>query len=291
MQLYDINFIKFLLSKHGFHFSKALGQNFIIDGEVCPKMAQMALSSSDNFGVIEIGPGIGVLTRELSKYAKKVVAIELDERLLPILKETLADCENCEVIHADAMKLDLHALIAEKFEGMEVAVCANLPYYITSPIIMGLLEAKLPLDNITVMVQKEAAERLCAAPGERDCGAVSAAVSFYSDPQILFEVKRDCFMPAPKCDSSVISLKIRETAPINPKDESFFFKCVKAAFAQRRKTVANSLSATLKIPKSEISEILENCGVSPLARAEALSIFDLCKMSDALFEKMSQQNL
>lgn len=284
MQLSDIGYIKSLLSKHGFQFSKALGQNFIVDSSVCPKMAELALGSDKSFGVIEIGPGIGVLTRELSRCAKKVVAIELDKRLIPILKETLADCDNTEVIHGDAMKLDLHALIKEKFEGMPVAVCANLPYYITSPIIMGLLEEKLPLDNITVMVQKEAAERLCAAPGDRECGAVSAAVSFYSKPEILFGVGRDSFLPPPKVDSAVISLKILEKPPISPKDEAFFFKCVKAAFAQRRKTVANSVSGAMHIDKSKVTEILESVDISPLARAEALTLKELSDLSDALYD-------
>lgn len=283
MQLSDIGYIKSLLQKHGFQFSKALGQNFIVDSSVCPRMAELALGRDKDFGVIEIGPGIGVLTRELSRYAKKVVAIELDKRLIPILKETLSDCENTEVIHGDAMKLDLAALIKEKFAGMRVAVCANLPYYITSPIIMGLLEAKLPLDNVTVMVQKEAAERLCAAPGDRECGAVSAAVSFYSKPEILFGVNRDSFLPPPKVDSAVIMLKILEKPPISPKDEQFFFKCVKAAFAQRRKTVANSLSATMHIDKSKVTEILESANISPLARAEALTLTELSDLSDALY--------
>ncbi len=290
MQLSDISYIKSLLQKHGFQFSKALGQNFIIDSSVCPKMAELALGENKDFGVIEIGPGIGVLTRELSRCAKKVVAIELDSRLIPILKETLSDCENTEVIHGDAMKLDLAALIKEKFNGMKVAVCANLPYYITSPIIMGLLEAKLPLDNITVMVQKEAAERLCAAPGDRECGAVSAAVSFYSKPLILFGVGKDSFLPPPKVDSAVIMLKILETPPISPKSDAFFFKCVKAAFAQRRKTVANSVSATLHIEKAKVTEILEQCSISPLARAEALGLSELSILSDALYDYLGGQN-
>ena len=287
MQLSDIGYIKSLLSKHGVKFSKELGQNFIVDSSVCPKMAELALGDKKDFCVIEIGPGIGVLTRELSRCAKKVVAIELDKRLIPILKETLADCDNTEVIHGDAMKLDLHALIKEKFKGMRVAVCANLPYYITSPIIMGLLEEKLPLDNITVMVQKEAAERLCAAPGDRECGAVSAAVSFYSKPEILFGVGRDSFLPPPKVDSAVISLKILDTPPISPKDEAFFFKCVKAAFAQRRKTVANSVSATMHIEKAKVTEILETIGISPLSRAEALTLKELSDLSDALYSAVN----
>lgn len=284
MELYDINQIKSLLSQHGFNFSKALGQNFLINPEVCPKMAEMCFEGNDDFGVIEIGPGIGVLTKELCKKAKKVVAIELDKRLLPILDKTLKEFDNIEIISGDAMKLDLKKLIEEKFNGLKVAVCANLPYYITSPIIMGLLEKQLPLDNITVMVQKEAADRLCAAPGERECGAVSAAVSYYSKPEILFSVDRESFIPAPKVDSSVIRLKIRENAPITPKDEELFFRCVKAAFAQRRKTVLNSLSATLSLNKQELSDALSKNGVSPTLRAEALSMDKLNRLCDAVFE-------
>lgn len=283
MELSNISHIRALLSRHGFHFSKALGQNFLIDSSVCPRMAEFCCEGEGKKGVIEIGPGIGVLTREVSKKADKVVAIELDSRLIPILSETLSDLNNCEVINADAMKLDLKALIKERFEGMTVSVCANLPYYITSPIIMGLLEADLPLDNITVMVQKEAAERLCAAPGERDCGAVSAAVSYYCEPEILFEVKRDSFLPAPNVDSAVIRLKLRKEPPIKPKDTHLFFKCVKAAFAQRRKTVLNSVSATLKIEKSVLAATLEEYGIKPTARAEALSLNELCALSDAVY--------
>ena len=284
MELSNINHIKALLSRHGFQFSKALGQNFLINPEVCPKMAEMCVSGDENFAVIEIGPGIGVLTKELSKVSKKVVAIELDKRLIPILSETLADCFNCEVINADAIKLDLDALIKEKFPGLRVAVCANLPYYITSPIIMGLLEANLPLDNITVMVQKEAAQRLCAAPGERDCGAVSAAVSYYCEPEILFGVDRESFLPAPKVDSAVIKLKLRKEPPIKPKSEQMFFKAVKAAFAQRRKTILNSVSVTMHIDKALLSQKLEENGVAPTKRAEALTMQELCTLSDIIFD-------
>lgn len=283
MELSNINHIKALLARHGFHFSKAMGQNFIIDSSVCPRMAEFCAGSGD-FGVIEIGPGIGVLTKELSKTAQKVVAIELDKRLIPILGETLSECINVEVIHGDAMRLDLNALIAEKMVGLQTAVCANLPYYITSPIIMGLLEARLPLDNITVMVQKEAAQRLCAAPGDRDCGAVSAAVRYYCNPEILFHVSRDCFLPAPKVDSAVISLKLRKEPPITPRDEKLFFQCVKAAFSQRRKTVLNSVSATLCLDKQQLSAALAAAGVSPTARAEALTMNELCALSDVVFE-------
>lgn len=284
MELSNINHIKALLSRHGFSFSKALGQNFLIDSTVCPKMAELCVSGESDFAIIEIGPGIGVLTKEAARVADKVVAIELDKRLIPILSETLIGCDNVEVINADAMKLDLKALISEKFGTRKAAVCANLPYYITSPIIMGLLEARLPLDNITVMVQKEAAERICAAPGERDCGAISAAISYFCEAEILFEVGRDSFLPAPKVDSAVIKLKLRDKPPITPKSEEMFFKCVKAAFAQRRKTVLNSVSATLHIDKAKLSSALEGCGISPLKRAEALTMDELCALSDAVLE-------
>ena len=283
MNLSDINTLKNLLSRHGFSFKKSLGQNFLIDSSVCPAMAEAACD--ENTGVLEIGPGVGVLTYELSKIAKKVVAIELDERLKKVLPVTLAECENVEIIYGDAMKLDLHKIIEEHFSDCDnVCVCANLPYYITSPIVMMLLESHLPIKSITVMVQKEAADRLCAAPGERECGAVSAAVSYYSKPEILFSVDRESFIPAPKVDSSVIRLKIRESAPITPKDEELFFRCVKAAFAQRRKTVLNSLSATLSLNKQELSDALSKNGVSPTLRAEALSMDKLNRLCAAVFE-------
>ena len=281
INLTDINFIEKLLKKHGFTFSKALGQNFIIDGGVCPKMAQ--LSGCENIGVLEIGPGIGVLTNELSEYAKKVVTIELDKRLLPILSTTLDGCDNVEVVFGDAMKLDLHNLIKEKFSGLDVVVCANLPYYITSPIIMMLLENKLPIKSITVMVQKEAADRICAKMGTRACGAVTAAVAYYAKSQVLFDVPRDCFMPAPKVDSSVIKLELHNTPPIEVNDEKAFFKTVKAAFCMRRKTLNNSLSSSLSIDKSQVAKAIEECGLKPTARAEELTLNDFANLSNILF--------
>ena len=206
MNLADVKTIESLLKPAGFDFKKSLGQNFLINEEVCPAMA--AAACDENTGVLEIGPGIGVLTVELSKVAKRVVAIELDDRLRKILPKTLADCDNVEVIFGDAMKLNLKEIIAEKFSDCQrVCVCANLPYYITSPIIMMLLESKLPIDNVTVMVQKEAAERLCAEVGSRESGAITVAVNYYAEPEILFEVDRYSFMPPPKVDSSVIKLK------------------------------------------------------------------------------------
>lgn len=281
MELTDLKQIRQLLEKYDFNFSKALGQNFLINPSVCPKMAEICTANNVE-GVIEIGPGIGVLTKELSKKAKKVIAIELDRRLFPILGETLADCPNVEIIQGDVLKLDLKALIKEHFGDMKVAVCANLPYYITSPIIMGLLEAGLSLDNITVMVQKEAAERLCALPGSRECGAVSAAVRFYCVPEIMFQVGRGSFTPPPKVDSAVINLKLCDKPPVEISDTALFFKCVKAAFAQRRKTVVNSVSATLKLDKALLSDALEERGISPLCRAEQLDMPSLAVLCDAV---------
>ena len=236
--------IKEVLGRHGFRFSKALGQNFLIDPRVCPRMAAES-GAAECAGAIEVGPGLGVLTYELAQVAKKVVAIELDQRLFPVLGETLADCPNVELVQGDVLKLDLHALIQEKFGGQEVCVCANLPYYITSPVIMGLLEGGLPLKSITVMVQKEAAERICAQPGQRACGAVSVSVHYHSQPQVLFGVSRGSFLPPPNVDSAVIRLDLRREPPVQVADEGWFFRVSRAAFAQRRKTAANSISASL----------------------------------------------
>ena len=214
-----------------------------------------------------------------------MVAIELDKRLIPILKETLSDCENTEVIYGDAMKLDLFEIIKEKFNGLRVCVCANLPYYITSPVIMKLLEEKLPISCITVMVQKEAADRLCAKVGERDCGAITVGVNFYSTPKMLFRVNRGSFMPAPNVDSAVIRLDVSREPKYNPKDEKLFFRIVHAAFSQRRKQLINPVSAELKIPKNELSEILLSCGIKATARPEELKMEDFAALCDRISEK------
>lgn len=331
-RLTDINVIRELLSRHGFTFSKALGQNFLINPSVCPRMADAAVESVkvthrtqtsgsgnqtipssssltnpplrcmgavsqiDRFGqrltftkgrtcvgVIEIGPGIGVLTRELLQRADKVVAVELDKRLLPVLDETLGEFDNLKVVNADVLELDLHRLIEEEFDGMEVVVCANLPYYITSPVIMKLLEDKLPISTITVMVQKEAAVRLCAQPGTRDSSAITAAVRYYCDPELLFHVSAGSFMPAPKVDSAVIQLVLHEPA-VHPKDEKTFFAVIKAAFAQRRKTVLNSLSSSLSLDKNTVRDILRSAGVDENARAERLTLENFSAVSDAVDE-------
>lgn len=273
--------IKEVLGRHGFRFSKALGQNFLIDPRVCPRMAAES-GAAECAGAIEVGPGLGVLTYELAQVAKKVVAIELDQRLFPVLGETLADCPNVELVQGDVLKLDLHALIQEKFGGQEVCVCANLPYYITSPVIMGLLEGGLPLKSITVMVQKEAAERICAQPGQRACGAVSVSVHYHSQPQVLFGVSRGSFLPPPNVDSAVIRLDLRREPPVQVADEGWFFRVSRAAFAQRRKTAANSISASLGLPKAQVEAALGAAGIPGAARAEQLSLEQFAALANAL---------
>lgn len=274
-----------ILRKHGFSFSKALGQNFICNPEVCPRMAE-ELGADENTGVIEIGPGIGVLTKELCAVAGKVVAIELDTRLIPVLSQTLEDYSNVEVINADVMKLDLRGLIEEKFSELKsVKVCANLPYYITSPIIMMLLESELPIDEIEVMVQKEAAQRLCAEIGSRDSGAVTIAVGYRAQAQMLFEVLRDCFVPSPNVDSAVMKLKIRKQKAIEVSNEKQFFSVIKAAFSQRRKTAVNSISNSLGINKQELNGIFERNGINTNARAETLSLANFKNITEEIYGK------
>ncbi len=286
MNLTDIGTVKDILARHGFHFSKSLGQNFIVNPSICPRMAEES-GIDENSGVIEIGAGIGVLTAELAKRAKKVVVIEIDTKLLPILDETLKDFDNIEIINQDVLKTDLAALIKEKFDGMPVYVCANLPYYITSPVIMSLLESKLPLEAITVMVQKEAAQRLCAPVGSRFSGAVTAAVDYYADAYKLFDVSAGSFMPAPKVDSCVIRMDIRPE-PENPvSDEKLFFRMVHAAFGQRRKTAANSISSGMGVSKEIIARAIEECGFEPSVRAETLNMSDLAMLSEKIGELLT----
>lgn len=279
--LSDIGVIKDVMSRHGFSFSKALGQNFIVDPTVCPRIAEMG-GCDENTGVIEIGAGVGVLTAELAKRAKKVVCVELDKRLLPVLDETLSDFDNVEIINDDILKIDLHRLIEEKFNGMRVIVCANLPYYITSPVIMLLLESKLPIDSVTVMVQKEAGDRLCAEVGSRDAGAVTAAVNYYAEAQKLFNVSRGCFMPSPKVDSMVIKLTLRKEPLMQLSDEKKFFALIKAAFGQRRKTAVNSISSGMGISKDKVSAALEKAGFASDVRAEKFSMEDFEKLCELL---------
>ncbi len=279
--LSDINVIKSVMGKHGVTFNKGLGQNFLVDPEVCPAMAEAA-GLDENTCAIEIGPGVGVLTAELAKRAGKVLSFEVDKRLLPVLDETLSDFNNVEIINEDVMKADLPKIIEEKCNGMEIAVCANLPYYITSPIIMLLLESKLPIKSITVMVQKEAADRLCAEVGSRDGGAVTVAVSYYAEAEKLFFVPRDSFLPPPKVNSEVIQLTIRKEPPVKVENEEFFFKLVKAAFSQRRKTAENSISAGLGISKAVVADALQRAGLEKTVRAEKLTMEDFAKLEKEL---------
>lgn len=282
-ELSNINVVREILSRHGFHFSKALGQNFIVNPEVCPRIAYESGVDKD-MCALEIGPGIGVLTKELAKRAKRVLAVEIDEALPPVLAETLAEFDNVTVLGADVLKIDVLKTAREHFSDTPFVVCANLPYYITSPILMKLLEEGCGAESITVMVQKEAAQRIAAKPGTRDCGALTAAIHYYSEPEKLFDVGKNSFVPAPKVDSSVIRLKIRKEPPVSVPDEKYFFKVIRASFGQRRKTLANSVSGGLGLTKDEILCALERCGLSPTARAEELSLEDFAAFSVALAE-------
>ena len=283
--LSNIGVIKDILSRHGFTFSKTLGQYFLINPSVCPRIAELG-NAAPGFGVIEIGTGIGVLTNELAKRADKVVAVEIDERLMPVLAETLSEHSNVKIINDDVMNVDLHRLIEEEFQGLEVAVCANLPYYITSPVIMMLLEQRLPIKTVTVMVQKEAGARLCAKMGTRDMGAVTVAVNYFSRPEILFNVSRGSFMPAPNVDSCVVRFNIKDKTPEGVKDEEFFFKTVRAAFSQRRKTLANSVSSGMGADKAKTAAAIAAAGLSENVRPEQLSMEQLIAFANALMEQM-----
>ena len=281
--LTNVNVIRGIMEKSGFKFSKAMGQNFLVNPSVCPRIAEMGGSGPD-VGALEVGPGIGVLTAELAKRCRKVVSVELDTRLLPILDETLAEFDNVKIINGDIMEVDLHKLIAENFAGMDVIVCANLPYYITSPVIMKLLEEKLPIKSITVMVQKEAAQRICAPLPSRQAGAITAAVNYYTQPNLLFNVSPGSFMPPPEVQSSVIRLDIREETAVDAKDEAYFFKIVKAAFSQRRKTLLNTLSSGLGMEKAKTAAMLEAANVNAGLRAEQLAMEDFARLAKALGE-------
>lgn len=281
--LSNIGRVKELCQRYGFTFSKGLGQNFLVNPSVCPRIAELGGASPET-GVLEIGVGFGVLTVELAKRAKKVVSIEIDESLRPVLAETLVGYDNITVIYSDVLKLNLSELLQKEFEGMDVVVCANLPYYATSPILMALLEQRLPIRSITVMVQKEAAQRLCAQMGTRECGAVTAAVRWYSEPKVLFPVSRGSFLPPPNVDSAVIRLDIQKQA-IPCRDEDFLFRVIHLAFAQRRKTMANPLSAGLRMPKGELLRIFQETGIKPAARAEELTLEQFAALADRLQER------
>ena len=281
--LTDLSTIRSLCDRYGFSLSKGFGQNFIINPGVCPRIAESAGIGPD-WGVLEIGPGIGVLTEQLAKRAAKVVSVEIDRRLFPLLDETLAGYGNVKIVEGDVLKVDLRALIRQEFAGRPVAVCANLPYYITSPILMRLLEERLPVENITVMVQREAAQRLCAPPGTRQAGAISYAVAYYASPRQLFTVQPGSFYPAPRVTSAVIRLDLHDHPPVQPArgDEAGLFRLIRAAFSQRRKTAANAVAAGLNLPKAQVTAALQAAGLDPRLRPEQLTLADYSALQAAL---------
>lgn len=282
MNLCDLNDIKPLLARHGFHFSKRMGQNFLIQDWVPREIA--AVSGADRHcGVLEIGPGIGPLTVQLAQRAERVAAVELDRSLLPILQETLAPYPNAQVIPGDVMKLDLSALVSDKFNNLTPIVCANLPYNITSPVLTMLIESRL-FASITVMIQREVAKRICASPGTADYGAFSLFCQYHTCPEYCFEVPPECFLPAPKVTSAVVRLVPRTSPAQELVDDAFFFQVVRAAFAQRRKTLLNALSASYgaRVGKERLRALILNCGLLETVRGEALGIAEFARLAREL---------
>lgn len=277
--------VKELMNRHGFRFSKGLGQNFLIDRNILMKVMEGANIQRDDM-VLEIGPGIGTLTRELADRAGSVVAVEIDNRLFPILNETLADCTNVKLIHGDILKLDIIKLLEECFVGQTFKVVANLPYYITTPIIMMFLEGDLSFETMVIMVQKEVAHRFVALPGTGDYGVLSIAVQYYTCPEIIGIAPASVFMPSPKVDSAIVVLNKRDTPPVNVKDSDMFFRVVKAAFGQRRKTLLNALTAS-KLQgkdKKQLEYLLNQCNIDPKIRGEDLTIGQYASIANALIE-------
>ncbi len=277
----NIHVMKPLLMEHGFHFSKAKGQNFLIASWVPESIAEDSGVQKD-VGVLEIGPGIGPLTQQLALRAGKVCAVELDTRLAPILKQTVGEFENLEIIWDDVLKLDVPALVKEKFAGLRPMACANLPYYITSPILTALLEAEC-FEAVTVMVQKEVAQRIAAKPGTADYSAFTVFCQFYAEPELLFDVPAGCFMPQPKVTSAVITLRTRKTLPWEILNKEIFFRTVRASFAMRRKTLQNGLAAGFpELGKAGAGEVIESCGFAPNVRGETLDIAGFAKIANEI---------
>jgi 16S rRNA (adenine1518-N6/adenine1519-N6)-dimethyltransferase len=286
MDLCSIKDLKPLLERHGFKFSKSMGQNFLVAGWVPQNIADSA-DLDENWGVLEVGPGVGCLTEKLSQQAGRVVSVELDRRLAPLLAETLAQCPNVEIVNADILKTDIPALVDEKFNGLRAAACANLPYNITTPAISALIDSG-KFETITVMIQREVARRICAAPGTGDYGAFTVYVNYYTEPEQLFDVPPGCFMPQPKVTSTVIRLKTRKKPPAEVKDEKLFFKTVRGAFAQRRKTLLNALSSSFggQLKKEDIAAALEEADIQPSVRGETLDIGQFAALSNAIGERL-----
>ena len=286
MNLCDYTTIRDLLARHGFHFSKSMGQNFLIDPEVPRRIAE-ASGADETCGVLEIGPGIGPLTVQLARRAAKVAAVELDRTLYPILDETLAPYDNVEVVPGDVMKLDLAALAADKFSGLTAIACANLPYNITTPVLTALIQAGC-FASITVMIQREVALRICAAPGTADYGAFSVFCQYHTAPELLFEVPPECFLPAPKVTSAVIKLVPRQEPPQELVEEGLFFQVVRASFAQRRKTLLNGLTSAFgsRVPKEELRAVLAEAGLPENVRGETLGIPQFAALAAALSRRL-----
>lgn len=272
-----------IIQKYNFDFQKKFGQNFLIDSHVLEKIIDAANITKDDF-VLEIGPGIGTMTQYLSEHAREVMAVEIDHNLIPILKETLAGYDNVEVLNEDILKVDIGKIAEEKNQGRPIKVVANLPYYITTPIIMGLFEKNVPMDSLTVMVQKEVAQRMQAVPGTKDYGALSLAVQFYAEPYIVANVPPNCFMPRPKVGSAVIRLTRYKDMPIKVKNEKLMFSIIRASFNQRRKTLQNGInnSSALHFSKEQVVEALGEMELSPTIRGEALSLEQFARLSDLL---------
>ena len=286
MDLCNITEIKALLARHGFHFSKAKGQNFLTAAWVPERIADEA-GVDETCGVLEVGPGIGPLTRQLCRRAKKVVAVEVDTALQPLLAETMAGCENLQILFRDILKTDIPALVREEFPGLRPMACANLPYYITTPILAALLESR-SFSSVTVMVQKEVAQRICAPAGKSEYGAFSVFCQYYAEPRLLFDVPPSCFIPQPKVTSAVLTLPVRPAPPCPVADEKLFFRVVRASFAQRRKTLLNALAAGFpELPKAELAELIESCGFAPTVRGETLDIPAFAALSNALAARLS----
>lgn len=271
-----------VLEAHGFSFQKKYGQNFLIDSNVLDSIIDAAGITKDDF-VLEIGPGIGTMTQRLCEEAREVVAVEIDKTLIPILDDTLSTYKNWTVINQDILKVDINALAAEKNNGKPIKVVANLPYYITTPIIMGLFESHVPLESITIMIQKEVADRMRTGPGSKEYGALSLAVQYYSSPEIICEVPPSCFMPQPKVSSTVIRLTSHENPPVDC-DEKLLFKIIRASFNQRRKTLQNGLNNGLNYSKEQIAGAIEKAGFKPTIRGEALSLEDFATLTNILKE-------
>lgn len=283
MKLTDLNTVRSLLSEFETAPEKRFGQNFLISERVVDNIAD-GCGANENDGILEIGPGIGVLTQKLCERYKKVTSVEIDGKMAAILGKTMAEYGNFTLIPNDILKTDLHKLLKEHFDGMHVTVCANLPYYITSPIIMFLLESGVDFDNVTVMVQKEVADRLTAKPGTPDYGSITPVVNYYADVERLFVVPSGCFYPAPKVDSAVVRFRLRRHPEYEPKDKELMFEIIKYAFLQRRKTLSNALSANKRFVKTDIENAIKECGFDPRVRGETLSILDFRRLSDAMLK-------